>query len=125
MYGELEDIRSKAWYCVCVCFGFFPPRGLCCALSLFSHTKYIRVQVEKLSASDIKEHIKNVKIETRAAFSSMSRLALEDLEATLRYCEDVANSSHPASEALLDADRELAAATERTSRMIKASEALH
>jgi hypothetical protein len=55
---------------------------------------------------------------------NLSNEAMEDLKDTLKYCEAVLESSSLSSEQLLDADRELAAASDRAIRMIQAREAV-
>jgi hypothetical protein len=89
---------------------------------------YREIQFERLAEERIKEMILKEELDTRKALDSMAKKALGELSSTLSYCESlVKTGSHedPSTNILLDADRELAASSERATRMLRANQALY
>lgn len=89
---------------------------------------YREIQFERLAEERMKEMILKEELDTRKALDSMAKKALGELSSTLSYCESlVKNGSHedPSTSILLDADRELAATSERATRMLRANQALY
>jgi hypothetical protein len=72
----------------------------------------------------MKDMIQVEKRNSEETLQNLSNEAMEDLKDTLKYCEAVLESSSLSSEQLLDADRELAAASDRAIRIIQAREAV-
>lgn len=85
-------------------------------LTMLSATEILSLQM--------KDMIQVEKRNSQEALQNMSEEAMEDLQDTLKYCEAVLDSSSLSSEQLLDADRELAASSDRAIRMIQAREAV-
>jgi len=72
----------------------------------------------------MKDMIQVEKRNSQETLQNLSTEAMDNLQDTLKYCEAVLESSSLSSEQLLDADRELAAASDRAIRMIQAREAV-
>lgn len=88
---------------------------------------YREIQFERMAEETMKEMIVQEEMDTRKAMDSMAKKALGELSSTLSYCESLLYSgSHedPCNNILIDADRELAASSDRATRMLRANQAL-
>ena len=85
---------------------------------------YREIKFERLAEESLIELLKQEELSTRKALGSMVDQAMKDLADTLAYCEGVTQNARQTDENVLDADRELAAATMRATQILRASEAL-
>ena len=88
---------------------------------------YREIQFERLAEERMKEMILKEELDTRKALDSMAKKALGELSNTLTYCESLVQSGFyddPSTSMLLDADRELAASSDKATRMLRANQAL-
>lgn len=89
---------------------------------------YREIQFERLAEERMKEMILKEENDTRKALETMAKRALGELSKTLTYCEALIESEtheDPSVTILLDADRELAASSERATRMLRANQSLY
>lgn len=85
---------------------------------------YREIQFERLAEESLLELLKQEEKSTRSALGSMVDQAMSDLANTLVYCEGVSARVPQTDSNVLNADRELAAATMRATQILRASEAL-
>jgi hypothetical protein len=88
---------------------------------------YREIQVERLAEERMQEMIRQEEQSTRKALGSMVQNAMRELSDTLTYCESIIHNmsqDDAAHELILNADRELAASTDKATRMLRANAAL-
>ena len=88
---------------------------------------YREIQVERLAEERMQEMIRQEEQSTRKVLDSMVRNAMRELSDTLTYCESIIHNMSQddvAHELIINADRELAASTDKATRMLRANAAL-
>lgn len=89
---------------------------------------YREIQFERMAEERMREMIVEEELSTKKVLDSMAQKALGELSTTLTYCESLMSrrsEDDPASTIILDADRELAASSDRAIRMLRANQALY
>lgn len=86
---------------------------------------YREIQVERLAEERMQEMIRQEERTTRKALDGMVTNAIRELSETATYCERILNSTDDiACDIVLDADRELAACSNRATQLLRANNAL-
>lgn len=87
---------------------------------------YREIQVERLAEERMQEMIRQEERTTRKALDGMVTNAIRELSETATYCERILNSTDDiACDIVLNADRELAACSNKATQLLRANNALY
>jgi hypothetical protein len=86
---------------------------------------YREIQFERLAEESMLELLRQEEMSTKNALGSMVQKEMKELSRTLAYCEQLELTNQDSDETMMNADRELAAATQRLTSVLRADEALY